>query len=306
MDVGWNKTEIGLNRDLTTGIHPEKGREKVAASMKSHALIIEDDRDTASLFSHILEFIGFNAEIIQAGEDALERLTCCVPDIILLDINLSSDVSGLDILNYIKGEDRLVKSRVLVITGYPNLVDFIEKEADLVLIKPISARQLSTMVLRLCPDHICENFLHNASYDAVTGLMNYARLKDRLVHATKRAKRVSDLQFAIILLRIEGIEALKNTYGQLLTNQVLLTFVGRLRGQVREVDTFSRLSEDKFGILLENIYDPQNADIVATRIRVALEPTFEVQGQAIPIQVSIDTVFENLIEQMDAFLQVSA
>lgn len=276
------------------------------ASMKSHALIIEDDRDTASLFSHILEFIGFTAEIIQAGEHALERLTDCVPDIILLDINLSSDVSGLDILNYIKGEDRLVKSRVLVITGYPNLVDVIEKEADLVLIKPISARQLSTMVLRLCPDHICENFLHNASYDAVTGLMNYARLKDRLVHATRRAKRVSDLQFAIIFMRIEGIEALKNTYGQLLTNQVLLMFVGRLRGQVREVDTFSRLSEDKFGILLENINNPQNADIVATRIRVALEPTFEVQGQAIPIQVSIDTVFENLIEQMDAFLQVSA
>jgi diguanylate cyclase (GGDEF)-like protein len=278
----------------------------MAASIKSHALIIEDDRDTASLFSHILEFIGFTAEIIQAGEDALERLTCCVPDIILLDINLSSDVSGLDILNYIKGEDRLVKSRVLVITGYPNLVDVIEKEADLVLIKPISARQLSTMVLRLCPDHICENFLHNASYDAVTGLMNYARLKDRLVHATKRAKRVSDLQFAIIFMQIEGIEALKNTYGQLLTNQVLLMFVERLRGQVREVDTFSRLSEDKFGILLENINDPQNADIVATRIRVALEPTFEIQDQAIPIQVSIDTVVENLIEQMDAFLQVSA
>jgi diguanylate cyclase (GGDEF)-like protein len=278
----------------------------VEESVKSHALIIEDDQDTASLFSHILEFIGFKTEIIQAGEPALEKLSHCVPDIVLLDIQLASNVSGLDILNYIKSEDRLVKSRVIVITGYPVLADNTEHKADLVLLKPISARQLSTMVLRLCPDHVYENFLHNASYDAVTGLMNYARLKDRLVHATRRAKRVSNLQFAIILMRIEEFEALKITYGQQLTNQLLLTFVGRLRGQFREIDTFSRLSEDKFGILLENINDPQNAAIVATRIRVALEPTFEVQGQVIPIQVSIDIVFENLIEQVDAFLQESA
>ena len=274
--------------------------------MKSHALIIEDDQDTASLFSHILEFIGFQTEIVQTGEVALFRLRHMIPDIVLLDLQLSSEISGIHVLDYIKKEDRLVKSRVIVITGYPNLADTILNKADLFLLKPISASQLSTMVLRLCPDHICENFLYNASYDALTGLMNYARLKDRLAHATSRAKRAEGLYFALLFLKICEFPVLHREYGQLLINQILLSFVERIQGQIREVDTFSRLSEDKFAILLENINDPRNVSIVAARIRIAFEQPFQIQGQDVSIQVSIETENENLSEQMDAFLQASS
>lgn len=274
--------------------------------MKSHALIIEDDQDTASLFSHILEFIGFKTEIVQTGEKALIRLRHNIPDIVLLDIQLSPDVSGVNILDYIKGEERLSKSRVIVITGHPNLVDTVANKADLVLLKPISARQLSTMVMRLCPDHICENFLYNASYDSLTGLMNYARFKDRLAHATSRAKRAEGLYFAVLFLKIREFAVLNRTHGQLLMNQVLFYFVERLQGQIRDVDTFSRLSEDKFAILLENINDPRNAAIVAARIRIALEPPYQIQGQEIPIQVSIETANKSLIEYLDAFLQAKS
>ncbi len=273
------------------------------ANGKSHALIIEDDKDSSSLFSHILEFIGFKTEVIDSGEKALARLRHLTPDIILLDIQLSPNVSGVNILDYIGRENRLSNSRIIVITGYPNLVDTIGNQADLVLLKPISAKQLSTMVLRLCPDHICENFLYNASYDALTGLMNYARLKDRLDHAARRVKRVGDLYFAVLTLQIEEYAELKKNQGHLLVNQVVLTLVERISGLIREVDTFCRLSEDKFAILLENINDPSNANIVAARIRKALSTPFEFQGLEVPIDVSIDIINENLIEQVDVFYQ---
>jgi len=262
---------------------------------KSHALIIEDDQDTASLFSHILEFIGFKTEIVSSGEKALVWLKHYVPDIVLLDIQLSPDMSGLNILDYITGEERLGKSRIIVITGHPNLVETVGERADLFLLKPISAKQLSTMVLRLCPDHICENFLYNASYDSLTGLMNYARFKDRLAHAGSRAKRVENLYFAVIMIEIDEFSGLRRTHGELLMNQ-----------QIREVDTFCRLSEDKFAILLENIKDPQNAAIVAARIRMAIDAPFQIQGHEILINVRMDIANQNLIEQVDAFLQPSS
>jgi diguanylate cyclase (GGDEF)-like protein len=275
----------------------------MATAMKSHALIIEDDKDTASLFSHILEFIGFKTDIVQSGEKALVNLRHNSPDIVLLDIKLSPNVSGLNILDYIRRDKRLSNSRIIVITGHPNLVETIGNQADLVLLKPISAKQLSTMVLRLCPDHICENFLYNASYDALTGLMNHARFKDRLTHAIRRTKRVSDLYFAVLIMQIGDFGKLKRRHGELLVNQVLLKFVEKLSGQIREVDTFSRLSEDKFAILLENINEPCNANIVADRIRGVLDTPFEIQGVEVPIDVSMEIINENLVEQVDAFLQ---
>jgi diguanylate cyclase (GGDEF)-like protein len=277
----------------------------MAAKVKSRALIIEDDKDTASLFSHILEFIGFTTDIVQSGEKALAKLRHHTPDIVLLDIHLSSNVSGLNILDYIRRSKRLQNSRIIVITGHPNLVDTIGNKADLVLLKPVSAKQLSTMVLRLCPDHNCENFLYNASHDPLTGLMNHARFKDRLTHAVSRVKRDSSLYFAVLVMRIDAFRALKKQHGELLVNQMLLNFVERIRERIREVDTFCRLSEDKFAILLENIVDPANASLVVARIQAVLDAPFEIQGLEIPITVSIDIINEDLVEQVDAFFQSS-
>jgi len=271
--------------------------------MTSQALIIEDDQDTASLFSHILEFIGFNTEIIRTGEKALIRLKQTVPDIVLLDIQLSQNISGLNILDYIKGEERMDSCRVIVITGHPNLAENVGHKSDLVLLKPISAKQLSTMVMRLCPNHICENFLYNASYDGLTGLMNYARFKDRLSHATSRAKRTEGLIFAVLLINISEFIRLNRTYGQLLMNQFVLIFVERIQEQIREVDTFSRLSEDKFAILLENINNRSNASTVCTRINQTLDHPFLSQGQEISIDANIDIVYDDLINQVDTYLK---
>jgi diguanylate cyclase (GGDEF)-like protein len=271
--------------------------------MTSHALIIEDDRDTAALFSHILEFIGFETEIVRSEEKAQNRLRQSIPDIVLLDLLLSQNVSGLNILDYIKGEDRLSTSRVIVITGHHNLAESVEDKADLVLIKPIDAKQLSTMVLRLVPDHICENFLYYASHDPLTDLMNYARFKDRLLHAVSRARRTESLVFAIIFLRLVGFPTVSRTYGQTIMNQFLLAFVGKVQSQIREIDTLSRLSEDKFAILLENILDTENGPIVAKRIQRALETPFHIQGQEISIETSIDICYDDLVEGLEIFLK---
>jgi diguanylate cyclase (GGDEF)-like protein len=272
--------------------------------MTSQALIIEDDLDTASLFSHILEFIGFTTEIIRSGEQAVSRLKETVPDIVLLDILLGQNVTGINILDYIKGEKRLSTSRVIVITGYPNLAESVGNKADLVLLKPISAKQLSTMVLRLCPNHVYENFLYTASHDAMTGLMNYARFKDRLSHSVSRAKRTDGLLFAVLFIQILGLDEVQNTHGQLIVNQVLLTFVEKVWALIREIDTFSRLSEDKFAILLENIKDPSNASRVAERIQKDIRKPMSIQGQRISIDSIIEITQDDLIEQLDTYMKI--
>ena len=115
------------------------------------ALVIEDDKDISELYGRVLESLGFETEIIRSGEAASARLTAVVLAVVLLDLHLPGHASGSDILHQIRADKRLVETRVVVITGHPELADTIRDEADVVLNKPVDVEQLSDLISRLHP-----------------------------------------------------------------------------------------------------------------------------------------------------------
>jgi len=114
-------------------------------------LIVEDDQDVAELYSHVLESSGFTTEILRTGEAALARLAATAPGLVVLDLNLPPHVSGADVLHHIRADPRLAETRVIVVTGHPDLADTVRDQADLVLLKPVDVSQLSDFVARLRP-----------------------------------------------------------------------------------------------------------------------------------------------------------
>ena len=115
------------------------------------ALAIEDDRDIAELYGRVLESLGFETEILRTGEAALARLAVIVPAMVLLDLNLPPHISGSDVLHQIRADKRLAETRVIVVTGHPELAEAIGDEADAVLIKPVDVGLLSDLIARLHP-----------------------------------------------------------------------------------------------------------------------------------------------------------
>jgi CheY-like chemotaxis protein len=116
------------------------------------ALIIEDDPYASEIFSKALQKAGFKTEAIVDGGLALTRLAATVPVVIVLDIHLPS-VSGGDILRSIRADPRLTKTHVIITTAGPHLLsDAIRKDADLVLVKPVSYNQLRDLAIRLYSD----------------------------------------------------------------------------------------------------------------------------------------------------------
>ncbi len=118
---------------------------------KATALIIEDTSVLADLFAHAMQSAGFETEIVDDGEMALQRLQETIPDVILLDLNLPF-VPGEEILAHIRADSRLMQTRVIVSTGYSDFPDIVYKEADLILQKPISYTQLLRLAGRFHPD----------------------------------------------------------------------------------------------------------------------------------------------------------
>ena len=112
------------------------------------ALLIEDDPDLITIFSMALEDAGFLIESIAEGDAALARLRDVIPSVVVLDLHLPN-VSGTQILDSIRADERLSSTRVIIVSADPQLAESVSGKADLVLVKPISYGQLRDLAHRL-------------------------------------------------------------------------------------------------------------------------------------------------------------
>lgn len=111
------------------------------------ALIIEDDPLLSKIFAITLRN-HFEIETITDGGWAIPRLHQIVPDLIILDLHLPN-VSGLEILQYIRATPSLKKTRVIVTTADALQADLLQDDADIVLLKPVNPAQLRDLAGRL-------------------------------------------------------------------------------------------------------------------------------------------------------------
>ncbi len=112
------------------------------------ALIIEDDEDLSFIFAEALRAAGFEAEIVRDGQLALDRLAQLTPSVVVLDLHLPH-IAGTDILNKIREDQHLKDVRVVVTTADARLAEQADRQADFVLIKPISFSLMRDLTSRL-------------------------------------------------------------------------------------------------------------------------------------------------------------
>lgn len=117
--------------------------------MNPLALIIEDDHKQATIFGLALKN-DFEVEVIEDGNLALSRLAILSPTLVVLDLHLPG-ISGEQIFQYIRSQEHLAQTRVILATADAVLAESLSEETDLVLLKPISVSQLRQLARRLRP-----------------------------------------------------------------------------------------------------------------------------------------------------------
>lgn len=118
--------------------------------MKPFALIVEDDPLLSELFSHALEDINYETDVIADGRKALERLFAQPPDLVVLDLHLPF-VSGEDILKKLKADQRFNDTKVMIVTADATMGMQLNQTVDLMLNKPVDIFQLQRLADRLKP-----------------------------------------------------------------------------------------------------------------------------------------------------------
>lgn len=115
--------------------------------IKPSVLIVEDDPRLNEIIIITLQD-NFEIESCKDGNTALEQLKKSVPQIVVLDLNLPG-TTGADILAYIRSEERLARTRVIIATADERQAQFLTDDADIVLLKPVSPVQLRELALRI-------------------------------------------------------------------------------------------------------------------------------------------------------------
>lgn len=113
---------------------------------KPLALIVEDDENLANAFAYALD--AFDVKVFYHGGEAMEWLKGDhAPVVIVLDLNLPG-VSGSKILDYVRSQERMAKTRVFLATANHLLSESLRDKADIVLLKPIGFEQLQLLANR--------------------------------------------------------------------------------------------------------------------------------------------------------------
>jgi DNA-binding response OmpR family regulator len=112
------------------------------------AFIIEDNEAVAQLFKAAVERADFEIELIPDGRIALERLAVVAPELILLDLHLPF-ASGMDILRYLRAEQRFAKTRIILTTADLLKGETLAQEVDYVLTKPFGFVKLHELAKEL-------------------------------------------------------------------------------------------------------------------------------------------------------------
>jgi CheY-like chemotaxis protein len=117
---------------------------------KPLAYIVEDNKDTVTIFRGALELAEYDVEVAYDGAVAQKRLDEIVPDLIILDLHIPN-VSGDRVLKQIRSDERLKDTRVFLATADANMAGQLRDQAELVLLKPIGFSQLRDLAERFRP-----------------------------------------------------------------------------------------------------------------------------------------------------------
>ena len=87
-------------------------------SHRPHVLLMEDEMNVAKGLEMVMREEGYEVDLADTGQDALDKLRAREFDLLVADLRLP-DMDGMDIIQQVR--DRRPKTNVVIITGYPSV-----------------------------------------------------------------------------------------------------------------------------------------------------------------------------------------
>ncbi len=130
---------------------------------------------------------------------------------------------------------------------------------------------------------------HEASHDALTGLVNRSEFERRLAAAIAQVRDHGGTH-ALMYLDLDQFKVVNDTCGHAAGDELIRQIAAVMRGQLRKGDTLARLGGDEFGILLAQCAAPDGERLAETVRRAVAGFRFTHRQRTFAVGVSIGLV----------------
>ncbi|MEM9303065.1 MAG: diguanylate cyclase [Pseudomonadota bacterium] len=245
--------------DMAARIRRFVSQQVRSAISRGRVLYVEDSRAESMVLSRRLERLGLEVDHYQSAEEAMERLEHQEFDLVITDVLLRGEQSGLSLVAHIRGLDG-DRSRlpVLTITGFDDVarrIELLRAGTNDYIVKPVIEEELAVRVGNLIANKqlldkvIAQQAqLHAlAITDQLTGCANRRGFREYVDACL--AERAHD-GAGLLLLDLDHFKQINDRHGHDTGDRVLSAVGQALRTSIAEDDLVSRFGGEEFVVFL--------------------------------------------------------
>lgn len=114
-------------------------------------LVVDDVADNSFLLKMLLESEGYAVEVVESGQEALEKIAAAPPALVLLDV-MMPDMNGFEVTRRIRQADHLPFIPIVLVSGYDSVdLSQLNVEANGFIRKPIQFEEVLEQVRSQLP-----------------------------------------------------------------------------------------------------------------------------------------------------------
>lgn len=243
-------------------------------------MVVDDSKTQRSIVSQYLKSMKCDIIECTSGDDALMKVAECVPDLIILDVEMPG-LSGFDTCRAIRGFLQDIWVPIIYLTGRSNPEDIVEGLSvggDTYITKPVHEEVLHAIaraMLRLSAiqaDLLQANkeLDEVAHYDVLTQVMNRRGYEDMLERLWKDHQR-RKAPLSVLLMDIDHFKKYNDNYGHIKGDECLREVATILKNELkRPIDVIARYGGEEFVVLLPGT-DKEGAKLVGERFIDAMK-----------------------------------
>jgi two-component system cell cycle response regulator len=277
-------TEIVNRSDLNTLSDFMQGFKYQHAQAKDcgHILYVEDSISIAKLTQTMLEAKGHQIDHVTNGQQAFELFTRNDYDLVLTDVVLEGDISGLGLVNMIRDHQAgaTMPTPILAISSFDDparKVALFKAGINDYVSKPILEEELSARVSQFIINQklfkaleISRQQMHElAMKDQLTGLYNRHYLLEHAANLMPMAERHNN-RISLLVLDIDHFKQVNDNHGHDKGDEILSETAKLLLDNARQDDIVARFGGEEF-IIFMNHCAIKDAAIKAEKLRKKLQ-----------------------------------
>ncbi|MFB0521501.1 MAG: diguanylate cyclase [Desulfatiglandales bacterium] len=259
---------------------------------KENLLIVDNEIEIGKGLRDSLSNLGFNADFVSNGKNALQELRNKKYTFLITDINMPA-VKGIELIKTVKKETPHIN--IIAMTGYDKgcaFIDLIDAGANDFISKPFDTDEMEAKIKRILIDRKIRDELARLSItDNLTGLFNQRHFYNRLKEEIGRTNRLNH-PLSLIFLDLDNFKRYNDQYGHLAGDKTLARCGKIILSNIREnVDIAFRYGGDEFAVIL---IEADNT--IAQNISGRLKTGFKDDG-VVTASIGIATYSEEMNEK---------